>query len=790
MLMVVLCSMQLSAQLIYDSLLTEVAARYPQEKIHMQVDKSFYNKGETVWFKAYLFTANTPSKISNTLYAELINEKGNILERKTMPLLQGGAASNFELPDTINSGKLFIRAYTSWMLNFDSSHLYVRPINIASVAVARPTSPVYSLTLFPEGGDMVHDIEARVAFKTNDQQGKPFAVSGIVTDAAGKTITGFKSSHNGMGYFSIAVLAGEQYKAVWKDPAGVQHETMLPNAKRQSAALRVIHEFGSLTYTIKRPQDAPDAFKEFVVMAQMNLEMVYAAKINLKNRTSASAPIPIDSLPDGIMQITVFNSQSLPVAERIVFINNGTYFFPTDLHLVEKDLSPRGKNVLQLDVGGSLKSNLSISITDADLDVTTGSRENIYSQLLLTTDLKGYVYDPAYYFASEEDSVKQQLDLVMMTNGWRRYNWEKILAGKMPEIKHAPDNYLSIQGKVFGLSQSQLTGRMLTGVVQASEKTAKSFLTIPVNKDGSFKVDGLYFFDTVKFFYQFNDDKNKRLTSAATFSFNNGTVKSPLTDKALLSAIHFAPQPPQSVVSKSVRLNQDFLSQKKLDKVKVLETVTVTGKRVSPEEKLDKEYASGAFTSGNSRIFSTEDDPFARSAISILDYLRGKVAGLQITTDGPDGGSISRRGSETAVFMNEMNADISLLQSTPMADVAMIKVFDPPFFGAAGGGAGGAVAVYTKKGSSAGANVQGLDATTLYGYSTYKEFFQPNYETNNTDAKDFRTTLYWNPFLLLDEKNKRVIIPFFNNDTGKRLRVVVEGINDQGKLTREEKYFN
>ena len=790
-LLVIFCSQHLSAQLLYDSLLTELSSRYPQEKIHMQLDKSFYGKGETVWFKAYLFTSIVPSKISSTLYAELINEQGAILQRKTMPVLEGGAASNFELPDTIKSGKLFIRAYTAWMLNFDSSALYLRPVNMNLANAAKPTAqPAYSLSFFPEGGDLLHETESRVAFKTNDQDGKPFPISGNITDVPGKKIGSFKSTHNGMGYFDIAVIAGEKYLAVWNDPAGVEHKTLLPTGKRKAAALRVDYESGVLKFTIKRPVDAPDEFREFVVVAQMNQEMLYAAKINLKVKSTASAPIPIDSLPDGILQITVFNKESLPVAERIVFINNGTYYFSTDLHLVEKNLLPRGKNVLQVDVGGNFKSNLSIAVTDAALDVSTGSRENIFTQMLLTSDLKGYIYDPAYYFSSEEDSVKQQLDLVMMTNGWRRYNWEAVIAGKMPVIKNKPDNYLAIQGNVFGLTPSQLTGRMLTGLTQTSEKGGKSFVNIPVNKDGSFKLDGLYFFDTLKLFYQFNDDKNRALTSTASFSFNNGTVRSPFTSPAFLSAAHFAPAPPQSIFLKSIQANEAFLSQKKLQNIKVLETVTVTGKKQSPEDKLDKEYASGLFSSGNSRVFATEDDPFAQSALSILDYLRGKVAGLQINTDGAGGGSITRRGSATAVFLNEMNADIGFLQSTPMSDVAMIKVFDPPFFGAVGGGAGGAVAVYTKKGRSAGANVKGLDAVTLYGYSSYKEFYQPDYSTvNSTDLKDLRPTLYWNPFLLLNAKSKRISIPFFNNDSGKRIRIIIEGINELGKLTREEKFF-
>ena len=137
-----------------------------------------------------------------------------------------------------------------------------------------------------------------------------------------------------------------------------------------------------------------------------------------------------------------------------------------------------------------------------------------------------------------------------------------------------------------------------------------------------------------------------------------------------------------------------------------------------------------------------------------------------------------------------MTIDIAMLQSTPMSSVAMIKVFDPPFFGAMGGGPGGAVAIYTKKGGSDNGMVKGLNSVNLHGYTPLRQFYMPNYEKNNSiDVADYRTTLYWNPFLLMGKKERRITIPFFNNDKCKKIRVIIEGINELGQLTREEKIF-
>ena len=781
-----------SAQELYDSLLNVLHTKYPQERIYIQLDKSYYNTGETVWFKAYITAGNATPLVSTTLYAELINGSGVVLQKKTMPVLQGGAASHFELDGSDSSSKFFIRAYTTWMLNFDSSFLYLKPLTVIRKKKDEKKNPAlasFTLTFFPEGGDLVQNIPGRVAFKTNNQDGAPFPVSGIITDSKNNNISTFKSIHNGMGYFALTPLPGELYKAIWKDKAGVQHSTQLPEAKEQGISLNIINSNGQCRFTLSRPAETSDAFKKLTVVAQMNQQLVYAAKINLGKVTIANAMIPTDSLPDGIMQVTVFNALQVPVAERIVFVNNNNYSFITDVHLVDKNISRHGKNVLQVDVGGNAGSNLSVSVTDAGIDYKEAGPENILSQLMLSGDLKGAVYQPAYYFSSDEDSVKNHLDLVMMTNGWRRFTWQKILGNEWPELTYLPDKYLSVTGNVFGLTKSQLSSKMLTGILQSSEKNSSTFISIPVKEDGSFKVNDIYFFDTVKLYYQFNDDKNKTLTNKASFSFNTGSKKIPPLAFGSLSSLYFNPVPDSGILLKSIRQHDLYLSQLKLQKIKTLETVTVTGKIISLKDKMDKELTSGLFSSGNARIFTTEDDPFAKSALTVLDYLRGKVAGLVINVNGMNGGSISRRGSNTDLFLNEMNAQIDMLQSIPMTEVAMIKVFDPPFFGASGGGAGGAVAVYTKKGGSANPMVTGLNMATLYGFSAIKEFYVPDYSTISNDIPDYRTTLYWQPFLLMDAKNKRVTIPFVNNDTGKKIRVIIEGINEKGQVTREEKIF-
>ncbi len=779
----------LTAQQPIDSLITQLGEKYPQEKIYLHFDKNYYNAGETIWFKAYLVSEILSPALSKTVYAELIDDQGNILQKKMMPVFESGAASNFDLPDTISKTRLYIRAYTSWMLNYDSTLLYLKSIQIipsANFLKKIPAPATFSLSIFPEGGDMVEGISCRVAFKAVDQYGVPINIAGTIVNGNGIKLNTFSSAHDGMGYFLITPLTGEKYKAIWKDKKGLQHETPLPDAKKQGVSININNSSDILTYTLKRTDDANEAFTSYSVIAQMQHQMVYSAKINMSKKKEISAPILTENFPDGILQLTVFNAAQIPVSERLVFINHNNYYFSTDLHLIEKNIIKHGHNTLQVDVGDTLLSNLSISVTDADINPITNNEENIFSHLLLTSDLKGYVFNPSYYFYTDNDSAKEHLDLVMMTNGWRRFKWENLLTNQWPKLIFPTDNYLSISGKVYGLSKPQLANKDLTGYIKTKNNTS-SFLSIPINTDGQFRLSGIYLFDTAKFHYQINNDKEKKLTSIASFSFKNEIANAIAPSTNLLASLFINLSVDSSLLQKNTKLAALQRSQFETNKTKTLEVVKVFSKTKSLKQKLEEQYTSGFFSGGDGYTFTIEDDPFAKSALTVLDYLQGKVPGLQISQNGQE--SISWRGSETSIFLNESNSDISLLQSISMSDVALIKVYRPPFFGATGGGAGGAIAVYTKKGGN-NSSVKGLDFTAIYGYSAIKEFYMPDYEKNNApDLPDYRSTLYWNPFLMMDKKTRRIKIPFYNSDNCKKIRVVIEGINKLGQLTREEKIF-
>ena len=774
----------------FDNLLYNYEDKFPQEKIYIHYDKPYYLAGETIWFKAYITRNSQPTTLSTTLYAELLDETGTILEKKVMPIIAGGAAADFTLPLKFYEHKYFIRSYTAWMLNFDSSLLYLKPLALITDNIEDNKSLDYKLQLFPEGGNLVAGLPTVITGKAMASNGQPFSIKAKLINSKGDYVGDLNSLHDGMGSCILLPDANEKYKAVWKDPTGKEIKTDLPEVEINNVSLSVYSNEDKTIYTVSRPQNASENLKTFYAVAHMDQQFIYAAVLNLKNKTSVSANFPTDSLPDGIVTLTLFDADKKPVAERIFFVNNHQYYFITDIHAAEKNLEPRKKNVIQIDVGGTLVSNLSISVTDASLTQPTSHKENIFTELLLSTNLKGYVHNPAYYFNSNNDSAAYYLDMVMRTNGWSRFNWQKILANQYPDTTFKPEDYLSISGRVQSSANFLMKGKELNGLL-GTKVSSGEFFKISLADDGSFSLPGVLFYDTAKLYYQINNDKDKKITDRSSFAFNKTYLNINPNTNELLADFYPPAVPPKEIKLKSLVQNKSILKQKEADsfnKVKTLETVIVKTKEKSAKDLAEKEFTSGFFSGGDSYSFTTEDDPSANAGQTVLSYLQGKVAGLNISTSGE--GSLTWRGSETSVFLNENVTDLEQIQSIPMTDVAYIKVFRPPFFGASFGGAGGAVAVYLKKGATRSNNAgAGMESVKLFGYSLLKEFYNPDYENDipNKNKEDLRTTLYWNPFIIMDKNKRRVTLPFFNNDQTKKFRVVIEGINEFGQLTSEEK---
>ncbi len=780
-------------------MMTVYANNYPQEKVYVQFDKNLYTAGETVWFKAYVFSGADPSLISKNFFAELSDGSGAILQRKVYPISESSTAGNFDLPKNLNARHLHVRAYTTWMTNFDTTFYFEKDIRIYDKKL--DSSGTVTLIMrqariqfFPEGGDLVAGVESMVAFKADDQFGLPVNIKGTVQDKSGKDLLSFNSEHDGMGKFLLTPDKGDSLTAVWLDERGIEHRTGLPQVKAIGSVVRAIPGNQKVLFSVARSADGGPELKHLTIIAHMHQHLVYKAKINLEDNFMSGGTIPTGQLPSGVLELTVFNSEMAPVAERVVFINNHEFLFRPEVEVSQKSMAHRGKNSLVIDVPDTMRSNLSLSVTDATADGEFPGDDNIVSRLLLTGEIRGYVHHPAYYFASTADSLAGQLDLVMMTHGWRRFKWDALAREQVPVIKNRDQDYLSVLVEVLGVDPYKISKDESLNVILNKKDSSTQMLSVPHLTGTKFGVTGLVFYDTAKAYYMFN--VNKALSNQAAVTFNTGLYKGWRVARPLSTAFEGWTAEDSAYLRRNRYIVQEEARAKPVEgqKVQTLAAATVKAHVKTDLEKMDERYASGMFAGGDSYKFDLINDPLASAMPDIFTYLQGKVAGLQITPgNGPGGApSLSWRGGKPSLYLNEMQTDAQQLQSTPVTDIALVKVFRPGSGVGFGGGSGGVIAIYTKKGGDEkkgdDPSWKGLDRAILIGYSASKEFYSPNYLENSplNEAEDLRTTLYWKPYVLTDKDKKQISIDFFNNDITKKMRVVLEGFNEDGKLSHVE----
>lgn len=771
-----------------DSMINVYAEQFPKERIHVHFDKTIYNKEETIWYKVYILDDQGLTQLSKNVYVEWFDQTGKLIKQNISPLFQSTAKGAFELAADYTGNVIRMKVYTRWSLNDDPAFGFERDIIINNndpVKKPKKEENNTQVNVFPEGGELINGLNSMVAFKATDKYGKPVNIKGLLVNQLGKTLDTIKVKHDGMGAFRLTPKTGETYALKWIDPSGSTGMLPISIGKKEGVSLSVTttNEFAKVR--IERTSNIPETFKKLNLLVHMNQSVLFKVSLNTADRTILSADIPIEELNTGILQFSLFTSDWLPVAERIIFVNNREHEFGAKLIPQLVTLTKKGKNVFDIFVADTTATNMSVSVTDAAIE-STQSDYSIYSDVLLSSELKGKIHNPGYYLSSDADVVSANLDLVMLTNGWRKFNWEKMKAGIGPSLKYPVEtDMMRVAGKVYGLKSISANDLMLNLIVQ-NKDSSKNFIFQPVSKDGLFQSENLFFFDTARIFYNFN--QNKQLNELTQVQFDNGLLK------ASAKMIELNQENMLNLWNDSVslaKMNNFLMMQeewKKQNSYKTLQEVIVKSKAKSNEQTVDEKYASGLFSGGDAQVFDFLNDPAALGGIDIISYLQGRVAGLVINRSGSST-TMSWRGSSPDLYLDQMQVGADFIQSINVRDIAMVKVFRPPFFGSMGGGSGGAIAIYTKKGGDyKGDNSKSnksMQSALLAGYTRFKEFFNPQYDnpTENTET-DIRTTLYWNPYVITNKKSPRFKIQFFNNDISKRLQIVLEGVNAEGKMTR------
>lgn len=768
---------------------------FPQERIHIHFDRDVYTTGDKIWFKAYLFSGFLPSSLSSNFIAELVSPEGKLVERQRLPIMAGTASGSFDLPDSLPGGQYSIRAYTPWMLNFNENFLYRKSLfvykpgtDLASSKNASGSS-AYKVYVFPEGGDLVYGFPNSVAVKCLNPGGQPAEGKGRLIDGDGVEVVTFNTVHDGMGKFAFFPEKGKSYQLEMTFGNAGKTLISLPAIKEKGWILQAIEESENRRQVLIASTDI-DTGTVVTLLGQMQQQVLIDQKLKMSTNSKVLR-IDTKDLPSGILQLTLFDQSGKPVAERLLFINNREYLLPVTLHTDTLSFQKKARNVYSFKLSDSISANLSVSIVDVEKTGTDSSRDEIISRLLLTADIKGEVNDPAYYLSGNDRSIRSNTDLLMMTQGWRRFNWQEVQAGSLPAIKFRDKNYIQLSGTVYNSrTQKKLNSGEINFFIKTKDSVTDLFQT-EVAKDGRFLLENLVFYDTAQFSFQLNSNKNKeklvKLTLDRDTSFHE-----------LYASARFDRLPSLSVpwTATSIQLNQLFrLNNDTSGNYRMLESITVIGKRKRPLQELNERYTSGLFTSMNFvKIIDLVHDPLPSGALNVFQYIQGRIPGVRVQTSGfppsyvvYSGRAMSLTGGPIPVplFLDEVAATSKQIETIPMQDVAMIKFFQTGFMGNPSLGSTQALAVYTRRpGDRLPSNLDFLDTLYYPGYSVKREFYSPDYDEMPARRSwvDRRVTLLWEPDLKPDDENGNYHIRFYNSDFARKLLVRMEGTTADGKL--------
>ncbi|GAB3028653.1 hypothetical protein GCM10027185_31210 [Spirosoma pulveris] len=748
---------------------------YYAEKAYLHTDRVQYVAGDTLWFNAYVVeaTEHKPGALSQTLYVNLVDSTGEVQVRQLLRIdSTGQAPGSITLPAPLPGGTYQLLAYTNWMRNADNEFLFRKRIRIeagTNFPVANTISQAVGLTvrLFPEGGNLVEGLPARVAFQALDAQGRSIAIKGVLTNQKGDTLSDFQSLHRGMGTFTLTPQPGQHYRILATSANGPLLPADLPEALPTGYALAVDNLTNSQALRVLIRSNQPE-MGQLTLFAHVRGQICYQAQLDA-NKTEMLAAIPYDSIrQDGILHLTLFDADNHPVAERLAFIDRHR-----KLHIQirsDKDTyQPRQPVTLHFSVSDSsgkpIPTKLSVAVTDTKqaAELEPGA-PTLRSYLLLTSDLRGHIEAPDYYFESTEARTRQYLDYVMMTHGWRRFSWQALMSDSTTRPVYGLETGLSIGGRVrYEDDHSPAREAAMTGILKTIQRLVP--MDIKTDKEGRFSLMNLLFSDTATVMIRPNGNRRIRLSLDEQTIPNFVSLPSlPVSGSAHLKAIINQALETQAVARQQLENGG-----------RLLQAVNVKARKEGDQ----RDYRRIMYGTADATVVATDQ---MRSMPTVLRMIQGQVAGVTVSMNGDGSGLISIRNEPAAVMMDGTIIDNTVLATINPNDVEAIDVLKNPATYAIFGvrARGGVINILTRRGGDGEAQPNQV-ISKIAGYTVSREFYAPQYSTppTQTTPADGRATLYWNPSLQTDA-NGKATVTFYNTDKETTIQTVAEGLSSGG----------
>ncbi len=763
---------------------------YPAEKAYLHTDKPYYVAGEKIWFKAYLVEAltNRPDTLSVPLYVDLIdNAAGKIIEQRTIKLAGGFGHGDFTLPDSLQAGVYRLRAYTNWMRNFDENLFYTKDFQVYSTGEQASTETLNAekidFNFFAEGGNLVEGIESRLAFKATDAAGKGLDISGTIIASTGDTIQEFKSEHLGMGFTKFKPENGKTYRGVVKYQNIYTKNFDLPAAMSQGASMIVDNISNKTNIRVILSSNIPDA--EILIIGQSKGMAFYAGKMPA-GKQNAIIMIPRDKFPPGVAQFTLFDTKLRPLCERLVFVQpTSTLVF--DIKADKEVYKTREKTNLSIDIkdnaGNPVQGNFSLSVSDENQIKGTGEEENILTNLLLSSDLKGNIENPGYYFDKTKRSAAYHLDILLMTQGWRRFKWQDVLQETLPPTKLFLERGLIIAGQATKLNGKPFDKKVNLTLMLGRDST-QQYLMSEAEKNGSFMFYGLDYRDSCDVMLQAvlgQDTEN----AAAKISFIPQTSPKVSVTNNPVGVVEMVYENLADYL-KYTKNGLDLQKKLRMDNAIMLDAVSVKAKKyVKPQRDSRVMYARAeAVVRGN-------ESP---SALNVFDLLRGRVPGVVVGGDRFNPSISVRPSSSISVKGNPLflidgvPSVMETVLSIDINNVDRVEVIKSLSGGVMYGdqARNGIISVFTKNGNIDGSykvETEGIASTKFVGYYTAKEFFVPKYDQDlpQNVRPDYRSTVFWSPMISTNAEGK-ANVSYFNTDAETSMKIRIEGLSTNGLM--------
>jgi hypothetical protein len=760
------------------------------EKVYLQTDRNTYFRGEDVWFKAYLTDAfdHLLTDHSHNLHVELISPALKIISNRIIRLDGGLGNGDFSLPKYINSGRYKIRAYTNYMRNFSDQLFFTKEITIVNPddgqgEISENVKYVENkirLYFFPEGGSLVNYVSSIVAFKAVDNLGKGCNVSGKIYSSNGDLITVFRSTHLGMGTFFLRPLPGLKYFAIVKGADSTDIKAELPASFSTGVTISASkNQDNEMLITTKTNSETLALISEHDLLLSISIrnEVLNTFSLRIKSPVT-SFVVPTGYLPEGILMLTLTTLGDLPLSERLVYREGEAPIkinIKTDKNLYKKREPVTIKISLSDDSTIEEEGNISLAVVD---ETCTNSASQyprtISSWFLLESDIRGIVEEPSYYFDQSDPDRLKNMDLLLLSQGWRDFAW------KYDTIYFPPEDGFTISGRFLKNNKKKPVedSRVSIGIFGSRSTLLKS---VPVDSTGRFKLSGI--------------DLAGKATLIATGIGKNDHPVGVLT----LDSVAYDPEKvSDSLFMPSILVEKNrnkLISYYKINealkkKYKLSDTIGLGGVNIISELRKDPQTIK--IESSRSKYVKPEAELIVTEQMlgynNMLHLLNGKIPGLVVLGDT----SIIIRGIgslsanlKPLILIDGNQATFDDLIQMPIFIVDRIDVLKSSSATNIYGflGFNGVINLITKAGG-----VSGIYSSPDYsaklrisGYNVPRFFYSPvHLPDSTTDPEpDLRNTILWNPDINL-YGSQEITLNFYNGDNTSLIRIIAEGMTKTG----------